>query len=111
MKRIRTCLAMLAAASMLAACAADYVPRPAWELQDADFRRLKSGMKAEQVETLVGKPALKTVFPRLDEEVWDYSYFDVQTPMKALLHFDGKGVLKYHTQSFDNAYYHGGAER
>jgi hypothetical protein len=81
------------------------------DLRDADFRQLDAGMRAAEVRRIVGPPALITPLPRLAEEVWDYRYFNGQSPMVTFLHFDMSGVLKYYTQGQDHDYYHGGAER
>lgn len=105
--RVATLALLLAAGG----CATDYGVRPSWILKDADFRGLRPGMSATQVEGILGSPLLRTPLPRLREVAWDYRYFDVQTPMKALLHFDMNGVLKRHTQGYDHEYDHGGAER
>ncbi|MGB7542161.1 MAG: outer membrane protein assembly factor BamE [Burkholderiales bacterium] len=98
-------LAVAAAVLAFGGCAIDPGIRPFWTLHDSDFRQLKPGMAKAEVQNIVGKPHWTFNFPRLEEEVWEYSYLDYQTRMKALAHFDTRGILKYHTQSFDQDYY------
>jgi hypothetical protein len=81
------------------------------DLRESDFRQLSAGMRTAEVRRIVGPPALITPLPRLAEEVWDYRYFNGQSPMVAFLHFDVNGILKYHTQAEDRDYHHGGADR
>ena len=107
----RTWLAAFVLALEVGGCAVNSGTWPFWELRDADFRRLAPGMTAAQAEGILGRPMLRLPLPRLAEEVWEYRYFDAQTPMKLLLHFDAEGVLKHYTQGFDHEYHHGGAER
>lgn len=89
----------------LTGCAADPGVRSFWTLSDADFRQLKQGLSQAEVETIVGKPFLKTTFARLDEVVWDYKYIDTQIRMHSSVHFDTRGVMKYQTREWDPAYY------
>jgi outer membrane protein assembly factor BamE (lipoprotein component of BamABCDE complex) len=79
--------------------------------READFEPLRPGMSAVEVEHLIGSPAIRTTLPRLGEEVWDYRYFDAQTPMLMQLHFDLGGALKYQARVQDHDYIHGGTER
>ena len=111
MTAIQTRFVAFALVLAASGCAFEYGIRPSWMLKDSDFRRLRAGMNAAEVEGILGKPQLRTPFPRLREEVWDYRYFDLQTPMKSLLHFDTSGILKHHTQAYDHEYHHGGADR
>ena len=92
MKRSALCIA---AAAVLAACAVQGGVRPKWTLQESDFARITPHATKEDVERLVGKAFVTTVFPRLEEEVWDYRYmFGVQTYV-AEIHFDLQGRTKY----------------
>ncbi len=94
MKRSALCIA---AAAVLAACAVQEGVRPKWTLQESDFARITPHAAKEDVERLVGKPFVTTVFPRLEEEVWDYRYmFGVQTYV-AEVHFNMQGRTKYTT--------------
>ena len=88
-------LCALAATSVLAACAAPEGVRPKWTLDAADFAPIAPQTTQEEVERRVGRPFLTMVFPRLEEEVWDYRYmFGVQTYV-AEIHFDMQGRTKY----------------
>ena len=87
----------VAAAAVLAACAAPEGVRPKWILQASDFTPLTPQTTKEEVERRVGRPFLTTFFPRLEEEVWDYRYMlGVQTYV-AEIHFDMQGQTKYTT--------------
>ena len=90
---------------VLGACAMDPGVRPFWALQQSEFGKLRPGMTKAEVEVLLGKPILVSTFPRLEEDVWDYRYMDIQVRMYATLHFDSHGNLKYHTERLDSAYY------
>jgi hypothetical protein len=95
MKRSAVCIA--AAAVVLAACAAQEGVRPKWTVQESDFAPITPQTAKEEVERMVGKPFLTTVFARLGEEVWDYRYMlGVQTYV-AEVHFDMQGRTKYYT--------------
>src|SRR6266702_682820 len=50
-----------------------------------------------EVERRVGRPFMTTVFPRLEEEVWDYRYMDGVQTYVAEIHFDMQGRMKYST--------------
>ena len=89
----------------MAGCAADPGVRPRWTLSDADFRQLKPGLSQEAVEKLVGKPLMKSTFPRQQEQVWDYDYLSTQIRMRSSVYFDMRGVMKYHTEELDQHYY------
>ena len=108
---IRSSFAALVLILAATGCAIDHGIRPATDLRESDFRRLTAGMTAAEVEGIVGKPMLRTPLPRMQEEAWDYRYFDALTPIKVLVYFDLKGILKRTTQGYDHEYYHGGAER
>ena len=86
---------------------ADTGIRGFWTLHDTDFRQLKPGMTKAQVVAIVGKPEAAATFANLGEEVWDYSYLDYQTHMKAYVHFDSKGTFKHHDEVYDAWYYAG----
>jgi len=98
-------LSAIAALVALGGCATDPLMRPYWTLHDADFRQLKPGLTKAEVEKIVGSPMVKVTFPRLAEETWDYRYLDIQTRMRATVHFDTRGIVKYHTQRYDMDYY------
>ena len=100
-------VAVIAAVLAFGGCATDPGIRPFWTLHDTDFQQLKPGMTRSEVEKLVGKPILKITFPRLEEEVWEYNFLDVQVRMKAMAHFDTRGVLTYHQELYDHEYYSG----
>jgi outer membrane protein assembly factor BamE (lipoprotein component of BamABCDE complex) len=102
---------VMAALFALGACAVDPGVRPFWTLHETEFRKLKQGMTKSDVEALLGKPIVVSAFPRLEEEVWDYRYMDVQLRMYATLHFDSQGTLKYHSERLDPAYSRGGKGR
>jgi outer membrane protein assembly factor BamE (lipoprotein component of BamABCDE complex) len=104
-------LIVVAALLALGACAVDPGVRPFWTLHETEFRKLKQGMVKSDVEALLGKPIFISTFARLEEEVWDYRYMDVQLRMYATLHFDPQGTLKYHTERLDPAYNRGGKGR
>ena len=97
-------VAVVAAVLAFAACAAHPGVRPFWTLHDADFKQLKPGMTRPKVQRLVGKPILKMTFPRREEEDWEYRFLDVQIRMQAMVHFDNRGVLKYHQELDDHEY-------
>lgn len=95
---MKTSVLFLAAAAVLAGCAAAEGIRPKWTLHESDFTSIKpeTTTKAD-VENLVGKPIMAMVFPNLAEEVWDYRYmYGVQTYV-AEVHFDMQGRTKYYT--------------
>ena len=84
--------------------------RDYWTLHTEDIRRLKPGMTQAQVQEIVGKPPWRLAFPQRDEEIWSYRYLDLHIRMRSSVHFDGKGVLKYATQEYDQDYYSGVSE-
>ena len=97
----------IVALAVLVGCA-DPGVRPFWVLKNTDFRQLKADMSKPEVVAIVGKPHLATTFRRMGEEVWDYSYMDSQTHMRAFVYFDLKGIFKHHTEAYDQDYYNGG---
>ena len=105
MNRFSRLFPVLVVLLVLAACAADPGIRPRWTLSEADFRQLKPGLSQAEVEKIVGKPLLKSTFARLEEEVWDYDYLATQIRMRSSVHFDMRGVMKYHTEEYDQHYY------
>ena len=96
MKR-STLLCAIAAAAVLGACAAPEGVRPKWTLQASDFAPITPQTTKEEVERRVGRPFLTTVFPRLEEEVWDYRYMSGVQTYVAEIHFDMQGRTKYST--------------
>ena len=104
-RRFPALLVLLAVLLTVAGCATDPGVRPRWTLGDSDFRQLKSGMTQAQVEKAVGKPLMKSTFARLQEEVWDYDYLDLQLRMRSSVHFNMRGEMTYQTQELDQHYY------
>ena len=100
---IRTFTA-IAALAALAGCAETGI-RGFWTLHDTDFRQLKPGMTKAEVVAIVGKPQSAVTFANLREEVWDYSYLDYQTRMKAHVHFNLNGNFTRHFEMYDHQYY------
>jgi outer membrane protein assembly factor BamE (lipoprotein component of BamABCDE complex) len=98
-------LIALAILMALGGCASMDGIRPLWTLKDDDFRQIKSGMTQADVEKRVGKPLWTMTFSRMAEEVWSYDYLDYTIRMRAVMHFDTRGVLKYATQEYDMDYY------
>ena len=105
MNRFSRLFAALVVLLALAACAADPGVRPRWMLSETDFRQLKPGLSQAEVEKIVGKPLLKSTFPRQQEQVWDYDYLSAQIRMRSSVYFDMRGVMKYHTEELDQHYY------
>jgi len=94
---VKRSVLLCAAAAVFTACAAQEGVRPKWTLQASDFAPIAPQTTKEEVERRVGKPFVTAVFPRLEEEVWDYRYmFGVQTYV-AEIHFDMQGRTKYGT--------------
>ena len=92
--KARALAALLLAAAVFAAGAAQEGVRPKWKLHKADFTKIKSGASETDVVRLVGKPILKTTFTRLNEKVWDYRYMDGVDTDVAEIHFDMRGRVK-----------------
>jgi len=87
-----------AAAAVLAGCAAPAGVRPLWTLSESNFTPIKAQTTTKaDVEQLVGRPLVATVFPNLAEEVWDYRYTDGVKTRVAEVHFDLEGRTKYYT--------------
>ena len=90
-------LCAIAAAVVLAACAAPEAVRPKWTLRASDFAPITPQTTKEEVERRVGRPFVTAVFPRLEEEVWDYRYMSGVQTYVAEIHFDMQGRTKYTT--------------
>jgi outer membrane protein assembly factor BamE (lipoprotein component of BamABCDE complex) len=88
--------AALVLAVVLGGCAAHGQSRPWWTLSDQNFSAIQPGATGKaDVERLVGTPLLVTVFPRQEEEVWDYRYLNGTRNYAAEVHFDKQGRTKY----------------
>ena len=81
-----------------------------WELNTQHIQKLKPGMTQAEVQEILGTPPWRLAFPQRDEEIWSYRYLDLHIRMRSSVHFDGKGVLKYATQEYDQDYYSGVSE-
>lgn len=92
---------------VLTACATDTGVRPFWEIRDS-ILQIKPGMTKAEVRKLLGNPIMVFDFPRLQQEAWLYDYLERQIRMKSWVHFTSpEGIVKYHTQEYDSAYYSG----
>jgi outer membrane protein assembly factor BamE (lipoprotein component of BamABCDE complex) len=93
---VNKCTLLLAVVAVLAGCATQEGVRPYWTLRESNFSGIKpqTTTKAD-VEQMVGRPMLTTVFPNLSEEVWDYRYIDGVKTWVAEVHFDLQGKTKY----------------
>jgi len=86
------------AAALLGGCASYQQGQPWWTLQEQSFTAITPGTTSKQdVERLVGKPLMTTVFRNLGEEVWDYRYLGGTRKYVAEVHFDMQGRTKYYT--------------
>jgi len=94
---VKRSVLLCAAAAVLTACAAQEGVRPKWTLQGSDLASITPQTTKGEVERRVGKPFVTTVFPRLEEEVWDYRYMDGVQTYVAEIHFDMQGRMKYST--------------
>jgi outer membrane protein assembly factor BamE (lipoprotein component of BamABCDE complex) len=86
----------LAGVALLGGCATHQQGRSWWTLSEQNFAAIQPGTTGkEDVERLVGTPLLATVFPRLQEEVWDYRFLNGTMTYGAEVHFDTSGRTKY----------------
>ena len=86
-----------AAAAVFTACATQEGVHPKWTLQASDFAPITPQTTKEEVERRVGRPFMTMVFPRLEEEVWDYRFLEGVQTYVAEIHFDLQGRTKYST--------------
>lgn len=90
---------------LLGGCATDATLKPWWTLREANFVQLQAGkMTKADVRTALGRPLSEVVFPRQQEEVWDYRYPDGTKVMLAWVYFDARGMYKYHVVQPDPAF-------
>lgn len=95
---MKTFILALIAAAMLAGCAEGVRPgvRPYWTMKQQDFTAIKPAETTKaDVERMLGKPLLTTVFRNLSEEVWDYRYVEGAMRYGAEVHFDLQGRVTY----------------
>src|SRR3954449_12242890 len=89
-------LAALSGAALVGGCATHQQSRSWWTLSEQNFAAIQPGATGkEDVERLVGTPLLATVFPRQQEEVWDYRFLNGTREYGAEVHFDMQGRAKY----------------
>jgi hypothetical protein len=105
MKHIFRLVTLFSILLALAGCAGMEGIKPFWALSEADFQPIKAGTTQVEVEKQVGKPYWKMSFPAKAEEVWSYNYLDHHTHMRAVMTFDGRGVLKSISLEYDMDYY------
>jgi len=102
---MKTFILALIAAAILGGCAEGVRPgvRPHWTLASKDFAAIKPAETTKaDVERMLGKPLLVTVFRNLNEEVWDYRYVEGAMPYAAEVHFDMQGRATYLVSYRDN---------
>jgi outer membrane protein assembly factor BamE (lipoprotein component of BamABCDE complex) len=96
---------LVLACALVAGCAAPAGVKPWWTLHEPNFRSLAAGTSQQDVRQALGEPMLKTRFPNLGEEVWDYRYAHGTFTYIGELHFDTQGRLKYYTGYPDPSIY------
>jgi outer membrane protein assembly factor BamE (lipoprotein component of BamABCDE complex) len=97
---------IVAAAAVVGGCAAHQQGRAWWTLNEQTFTPITPTTTKDDVERLLGKPLLGTVFRNLGEEVWDYRFLNGTRVYIVEVHFDMQGRTKYYTTYPDRCQLH-----
>jgi outer membrane protein assembly factor BamE (lipoprotein component of BamABCDE complex) len=103
-------LAAVAAAFVVAACAANGPYSDAWKRSDDLFRAVRPGMTEDEVRRAVGAPDDSTAFPLSHTHAWDYLYYDTWGYMAIFsVTFDAQGrALTKFSRRINDGGTHGG---